>query len=91
MGTKQKTEKTPKLKPILINQGDVALLLGVPRESVIRWAKTQSGFPRAVRVIDRTYLFSRKDVAAWARIRDEAIEEGPSQDESPPSDAGTPR
>jgi hypothetical protein len=62
--------KTEPIKPLLINQIDAATMIGVPTGKLLRWVKTRvGGFPPPVRVVERTYLFSRVEVERWARIQ----------------------
>jgi hypothetical protein len=64
MGTRTKTPKTPKL----MTQKDIADEFGPSRRQILEWAKSgKTGFPEPVRVVERTYLFNRADVAAYFR------------------------
>lgn len=60
-----------KTKQLLISHPDAAEMVGIPKHKLLRWAKgKKGGFPAPVKVVDRTYLFSRPEVEAWCQRRE---------------------
>ncbi len=56
-----------KAKGRLMKQDAVEDEYGIPRRDIIRWSMTGAGgFPAPVRVVNRTYVFSRADLEKWA-------------------------
>jgi predicted DNA-binding transcriptional regulator AlpA len=53
-----------------MTQREVADELGIERRLVVRWAKSStSDFPKPVKIVARTYLFSRRDIETWGLDR----------------------
>lgn len=49
-----------------MTQGEIADELGLNRRNVIRWARSGAfDFPRPVKIVARTYLFSRREIETW--------------------------
>ncbi len=50
----------------LMTQREVAEELGIDRRNIIRWCKCgENRFPKPVKVVARTYLFSRREIENW--------------------------
>lgn len=49
-----------------MTQREVAEELGIERRLIVRWARSPtSDFPKPVKVVARTYLFSRREIETW--------------------------
>lgn len=78
-----------KAKGKLMTQRDIAEEFGASRRMVLLWAKKgRVGFPAPVRVVERTYFFSRDAVATFFRQQASQGETDRSVDETPTVEGG---
>jgi hypothetical protein len=62
-------ENTPEYR--LINQKQIQKEFGIPTRDVIRWCMSGAcGFPKPIRIIGRVYIFHRKDILEYFRLKD---------------------
>lgn len=64
MVEQNKAKPTPKRR--LMTQAEVADELGINRRNVVRWSSSGAfDFPSPVKIVARTYLFSRREIESW--------------------------
>jgi predicted DNA-binding transcriptional regulator AlpA len=59
----------PVQKSLLITHREAGAMIGADSRLLLRCVKTGAGgFPKPVRVVERTYLFRRAEIEKWGRV-----------------------